>query len=425
MEPIFNAVEYDGINSLKQGVFITGESVYNAPERDVEQIEIPGRSGNYLLDKGRWKNIDVTYHCGIFGNNQEDFAEKIRAFRNMLASRYGGYKRIVDTYNPDEYRMGIFKSNIDVDKSAAKRAGEFDLVFTCQPQRYLMSGEAKVDVANGESVYNPTPYESSPLIEAKGPGKINMNGHIIQINDVVVGTINVSDKISLQNRDLDRTWDINDAMYNPGDLVTIPSMTVRSTFTITNSATFLDTKSDRTMGIEYYNTVDSDATLLYNKSGKTATFGITIPTTTLTIGQTLSKTYRIRATVIVDNGDRWQSNRIYCSYGVEYSNGNLHVYAEDLRFNTEGSVSIAAPRESCTITLGAITGESTLSTLNDLIYIDCETGDAYIVKDGEIVSFNSTIQLGSDLPVLSPGDNSITYDNTITEFRITPRWWIL
>lgn len=51
----FNSLEFDGVNSLNHGIYITGESVYNAPERDVESLEIAGRNGDYLLDKGRWK----------------------------------------------------------------------------------------------------------------------------------------------------------------------------------------------------------------------------------------------------------------------------------------------------------------------------------------------------------------------------------
>lgn len=424
MKPIFNTLEFDGINSLEQGVFITGESVYNAPERDVESIEIAGRSGDYLLDRGRWKNIDVTYTCGCFGEDQDEFAKKIRNFRNLLASRYG-YHRLVDSYNPEEYRLGVFKNPVDVDSQSMKRAGEFDVTFNCKPQRYLMSGETEQVVTNGEKLYNPTPFASRPLIAVEGPGRIELGDQPIHINDAVVGTVNVSDKITLQNQDLVRTWNINDSKYNPGDLVTIDGLTLKSTFTITNSAIFLDSKNDRTMGIEYYNSPDTDATLTYNKSGKTATFGVTIAPFTLTIGQDLSKTYKVRSTVIVDNGDRWQSQRLTSTYSFSYTNGVLTVSADTMIFNTNGALSIAAPREASTITLGAIVGESTLSTLTDTIYLDCEIGDAYVLKNGEYVSLNSTVEFGSDLPVLPSGETEVTYEDTITALSITPRWWIL
>ena len=58
---LFKGFTFDGIDSKKYGVYITGEAVYNAPERDVEVISIPGRNGAYLLDNGRFSNITVTY----------------------------------------------------------------------------------------------------------------------------------------------------------------------------------------------------------------------------------------------------------------------------------------------------------------------------------------------------------------------------
>ena len=43
--------------------------------------------------------------------------------------------------------------------------------------------------------------------------------------------------------------------------------------------------------------------------------------------------------------------------------------------------------------------------------------------DGEAKSLNAYIDLGSDLPVLAPGANTITFDNTITDLKVVPRWW--
>ena len=74
---IFKSLEFGGINSADYGVYITGEAVYNAPERAVEQVDIPGRNGAFLMDLGRFENIEVTYPCGIPGDDQTDFAEKI------------------------------------------------------------------------------------------------------------------------------------------------------------------------------------------------------------------------------------------------------------------------------------------------------------------------------------------------------------
>jgi phage-related protein len=47
------------------------------------------------------------------------------------------------------------------------------------------------------------------------------------------------------------------------------------------------------------------------------------------------------------------------------------------------------------------------------------------MRNGAFVDLNQYIQLGSDLPTLKPGTNQITFDNTINELEITPRWWEL
>lgn len=421
---IANTFTFGNINTKDFGVVVEGYGNYTAPKRAVELVTVPGRNGAVIVDQGRYEDGEASFTVVIGGKTQYEFQRKVSAFRNAIVSQLG-YQRLTEGYLPDEYRLAVYTGGLEEDPEFIGRAGKFNVKFTCSPQRYLLSGETAIDIEAGDSIYNPTPYESSPLIAVEGPGKISIGDQTIQINDIVVGTVNVSDKITMQNQDLVREWNINESKYNAGDQVVIPSLTVREAFTITNSAYFLDSKNDRTMGIEYYNTVDSDATLLYNKSGKTANYGITIPSITLTIGQNLSKVYRIRATVIVENSTGWESNRIYTTYAITYTSGVLRISADALLFNNEGYVKIAAPRETCTITLGAIVGESTLSTLTDIIYLDCEIGDAYVIKNGEYVSLNSTTQFGSNLPVLPAGESTITHEDTITSLSITPRWWTL
>lgn len=57
---------------------------------------------------------------------------------------------------------------------------------------------------------------------------------------------------------------------------------------------------------------------------------------------------------------------------------------------------------------------------NDLI-IDCESGNA---KDLSGANMNYFVYC-DEFPILSPGMNIVTYDDTITSIKITPKWWIL
>ena len=203
---LFNSFDFDGINSLEYGVYITGEAVFNAPERAMEMVSIPGRNGALAIDYGRYENIIVTYPAGMFADNQADFAEKIRTFRNKLVSRHY-YVKIVDTYHPDEYRLGLYRSGLEVDSVMYNSAGEFAIEFECKPQRFLIDGTEPIDIEyepdyltdhNLEAIEthlgdkietgyldgiftNPSEFNSDPLIMVPGPGGINLNGTIIGV----------------------------------------------------------------------------------------------------------------------------------------------------------------------------------------------------------------------------------------------------
>ena len=212
---IFKALTFDGVNSLSYGIYITGEAVYNAPERAVEMVTIPGKNGALALDQGRFENIEVTYRAGCFADSQADFAEKIRAFRNALASRYT-YKRLTDGYNTDEYRMALYKSGLDADPVRYGTASEFDITFECKPQRFLTSGETAynfvtsyqgltnedsvqlqtengVDIEGGiglaNSIVNPTLFDSKPLIKVTGNGSVGIGSQLITVSGVSSSTV--------------------------------------------------------------------------------------------------------------------------------------------------------------------------------------------------------------------------------------------
>ena len=163
---IYKALFFDGESSRNYGVYITGEAVYNSPERDVEMIKIPGRNGEFALDNGRFENIEVTYPAGIFANNETDFAAAISDFRNFLASRVG-YCRLEDEYNPNEYRMAVYKSGLNVDP-AKLEAGEFSITFDCKPQRWLKDGETAVAI--GE--WGETETASGDIVTVENPNGI-------------------------------------------------------------------------------------------------------------------------------------------------------------------------------------------------------------------------------------------------------------
>lgn len=171
-----NYLVIDGKNSLDFDTWISAGGAYNAPSRDVETVAIPGRNGLLSLDNGRFNNIDVIYPSFIVKNFEEN-AEALRAF---LLSRKG-YFRLEDTYHPDQFRMALYTSGIDIVTTARNLGGSFDLTFNCKPQRFLKCGDQLKAVASGTIIFNPTLFEALPLIRVYGSGSVSMGAITVTV----------------------------------------------------------------------------------------------------------------------------------------------------------------------------------------------------------------------------------------------------
>lgn len=177
---VFNSITFDGINSLDYDVYVTGEAVFNAPERVIEMINVPGRNGAVAIDQGRFENVLVSYPAGAFASDQAGFADKIADFRNELVSRHA-YMRLVDSYNTDEFRMGIYHSGLEIIPVSNVKAGEFTIEFDCKPQRWLLSGETPQTFTSTGTITNPTLFPARPLLKVTGAGILTVGTQTMTI----------------------------------------------------------------------------------------------------------------------------------------------------------------------------------------------------------------------------------------------------
>ena len=407
---IFNGLRFGNVNSLDYGIYITGEAVYNAPERDVEMVEIAGRNGDLPVDKGRWKNIEVTYTAGTFGDDQTDFSTKVRNFRNALTSQLG-YVRLSDTYNDNEYRLGVFKSVFEVDAVSRKRAGEFQIVFDCKPQRFLMSGEASQDITSGQDLYNSTGYDAQPLLMVEGYGTVNVGNYDIDIQNVLMGEYELDNGIVLMN---DRPYNLPSAGYNSGD-----------TFTFGECRAHLFIRAAEGVAIRSVDSTDSNARIFMRQNGvevqhtfepfevnsgqtQDYTFSSTVPVTIVVYASGTTTTYTVSYTVTLKY--KTLGNEISVTASISNSPSTQEFYMS---------------LNSYSFDISSVSVNSTMSALGHPTYVDCEIGEAYKIENGEFVSLNRYIDLGSKVPVLKGGSNIITFDSTVTSLKVAPKWWIL
>lgn len=179
---LLNHLTYDGVDSSDFGVFISGEGVFDAPARRGEMISIPGRNGSLFMDEGVFENITVEYPAFIGTGYEELFRTKLGDLRSALASR-GNYKRLTDTYHPDEFRLGVFREGLEVDPQHITRAGGFTMKFDCKPQRFLTDGEEGRVYLSNSSIVNPTLFESSPIIKVDGNGTVAIGPYRFRVSN--------------------------------------------------------------------------------------------------------------------------------------------------------------------------------------------------------------------------------------------------
>lgn len=172
-----NYFTFDGERSDRYGVGISGSGTFNAPQKDVEMVSVPGRNGDLTISNNRFENIKITYPAYIASK----MPDKIGGFFAMLLSGRG-YKRLEDTYHPEEYRMAVFSGNVKVDPVALNVAAEFKLEFDCKPQRFLKIGELSTTLTVTGKIYNPTLFEAKPLLRLYGTGYVKVNSQQITVN---------------------------------------------------------------------------------------------------------------------------------------------------------------------------------------------------------------------------------------------------
>lgn len=404
----YKSFTFNGVSAADYGVYVTDVNVFNSAEREVEYITIPGRNGSFALDHGRFENIIVEYECALGQDTDVDFATAISDFRNALAAAKG-YQRLEDEMNPDEYRMAVFSKGLDA-PTLNQQTATFKVEFNCKPQRYLKSGETAVAVSSGGTISNPTLYDASPLLQVWGYGGLAVNGEPLAINSVPVGNIQISGLQKTDTRGTQASITLNLNALNTGDAFWLEYPTAQVHFG--GSAIEAQMPHNATV------TSLSENWMVAQTSWDGA-FGS--PTLYIKVANTGGRVYELyKGDTDTGFRGRFQVSvgTLSFTYGVDivYDGGSTITYS--IQVNAQNvSVALFIP------SFNSAYGVSSKSALGEPLYFDLDIGEAYKVEDGQIISTNSAVTIPAKLPVLKPGANTITYDNTITQFKIVPRWW--
>lgn len=187
----FHDVFFDGKSLADFGVHVSGDSVFTAPERVYNTVEVPGRNGSLHIDEGRFKSITLKYPAFIA--DEERFSYDMQAFRNFMLSRVGE-KRLEDTYHPEEFRLALYKGPLDFEAILLQGAN-FDIEFECTGERFLKDGEISKEFTAAGTIINPTYFPSKPLIRVYGKGTLGIGSNTIIISQHPYSYIDIDCKL--------------------------------------------------------------------------------------------------------------------------------------------------------------------------------------------------------------------------------------
>ena len=155
-------VTFNGVSTETLGLIVQFIPSYEYPEREYQSINVPGRNGDLILDKGSYRNIERSYSFAKVFNNNETFVNQANKIVSWLNSAKG-YARLQDSYEPLYYRMALYKSEGSM-SNFYDTATVLDVTFDCKPQRWLIEGDTPIAVTNGSTIPEKTSYDANPEI---------------------------------------------------------------------------------------------------------------------------------------------------------------------------------------------------------------------------------------------------------------------
>lgn len=150
---------FNGITCDSLGMVVERYPDRPFPERKQTIYQVPGRSGDLIVDEDAFANVIQEYEVYVGGSMQANLAT-IAAW--LLTPP--GYCVLTDTYDPTIKRLARFIGGVDFVNSLNK-FGRATAQFSCKPQRYPVT-DVVISGTLGEGVPEVITLPSSGLMDS-------------------------------------------------------------------------------------------------------------------------------------------------------------------------------------------------------------------------------------------------------------------
>lgn len=184
---------YDGKSSKDFNLVITKVKRHDTPERNIETINVPGRDGDLYIDNGSYgaRKIEVE------GYIKNDVATYSRLIDAWLYRKFK-IEKLFFSDEADIYYEGMCINKISFSETF-KHFNECKIIFECKPYKKLFDGDNIVNInVNNSKLFNPTDFESDPIVKIYGTGNIDLS-----INNKVIHLTNIQGFIVIDSELMD------------------------------------------------------------------------------------------------------------------------------------------------------------------------------------------------------------------------------
>lgn len=181
---------YNGKVSTDFSILITKTNQLSSPERNIDVVEVDGKNGALLMDKGNYKPFELKLECSIDSENINinQIASQIKIWLQGDFS----YKKLILSDDEEYYYEAVVINKLDIEE-VIKELGEFQVIFLCKPLKKVVGGENKIILKSNKIIYN-NYMCSNPYIKVIGNGDTT-----ISINNQELVLKGVEDEIEIDS----------------------------------------------------------------------------------------------------------------------------------------------------------------------------------------------------------------------------------
>lgn len=165
-----NNIIYNGQSLRDLGFAVKNHPVHSVAERDLEFASVIGRSGDYIVDNYRYKNVDIPpYEINMLDFDRlQNTDENERRLIDWLMTGDGSYKRFEDSTVPGYFCKAICTNIGEIQRNDINGFLNTSLQFNREPFWYSNEGQNVIEFEGSRTdftIINPERYYSEPYIK--------------------------------------------------------------------------------------------------------------------------------------------------------------------------------------------------------------------------------------------------------------------